>query len=76
MTPQEAQQLLADDPEFKRKLAQFMTLYDAAQVLGELHWSYSDNAAFLRMVGNHIMQEAGIPDEFVEAMIKARPEMP
>jgi hypothetical protein len=70
----EVQELLAAHPAFERTLRQFMMLYDAAEVLGELKPPHGDTAAeFLREVGNHIMRDAGMPDDFVQAMIAARP---
>lgn len=74
MTTAEVQELLAAHPAFERTLRQFMMLYDAAEVLAELKPPNGDTAAaYLREIGRHIIREAGIPENFLEAMIAARP---
>lgn len=71
------QEFLASHPDLQRKICQFMMLYDAAEVLGELKPPHGDTAAeFLREVGSHIVRDAGVPEEFLQAMIKARPARP
>lgn len=73
------QKFLAAHPEFERKLTQFMMLYDAADVLGELetpHRRWDNAAEYLTETANHIMRDAGIPEEFLQAMIAARPPVP
>ncbi len=68
--------LLDEHPGFRAKLAQFMALYDAADVLDDLKPPHSDTAAaYLREIGRHIMLEAGIPENFLEAMIAGRPAL-
>ena len=70
----EWQEFLDTQPEFKRKLRQFMMLYDAAEVLTELNPPHGDTAAeYLREVGSHIIRDMGVPDSFVQALIAARP---
>ena len=68
------QELLAAHPAFKRTLTQFMMLHDAAEVLGELKPPHGDTTAeYLREVGSHIIRDAGLPEEFLQAMIASRP---
>lgn len=68
------QELLAAHPAFKRTLSQFMMLYDAAEVLDELKPPNGAVAAeYLREVGNHVIRDAGLPENFLEAMIAAHP---
>jgi hypothetical protein len=63
-----------EHPIFAHKIAQFITLHDAAQVLEELKPPNGELAIpYLREIANQVMRETGVGEEFVQAMIKARP---
>lgn len=77
VTAESARKILDDHPVFAKAVAQFMTLYDAAQVLDELKPPNGELAAeYLKEIAGTIIRDTGLPENFIEAMIKARPPMP
>lgn len=71
------QEFLAAHPGLDRRMFQLLSLHDAAGVLDVLKPPHGDTAAeFLREVGNHLMREAGVPEDFLQAMIASRPVGP
>lgn len=70
------QDILDRNPGLARPLTQFMTLYDAAEVLTELKPPQHETAtAYLRGIADHLLRDAGIPEQFLAAMIEARPPL-
>jgi ATP-dependent Clp protease ATP-binding subunit ClpA len=68
--------LLAENPRFNRRVRQFVTLLDAAEVLGDLKPPNSDATAFyLRSVAEGLMRETSLGEEFLQAMIAGRPSV-
>jgi len=69
---------LNSSPAFRKTATQFMMLHDAAAVLGELEpdigGSATTVAEYLRQVGNNLVRRTGVPEAFLQAMIKARPD--
>ena len=73
----ELQKLLDAHPEFKQTLTQFMMLYDAAEVLAEVQPPHASTAAaYLRAVADTLIRETGLPEVFLQAMIRTRPAVP
>lgn len=73
MNEDEISKLIEEHPDFRRTLHQFMALRDAAAVLDELKPpNYKVGAAWLREIGDHVMRDAGMPEEFLQAMIASR----
>lgn len=67
---------LEDNPAFAKRLTQFMSLHDAAQVLGELQPPYHETAAqYLREIADTVMRETGVGEDFLHAMIAGRPPL-
>jgi hypothetical protein len=68
--------LFAGNPAFTDKATQFMMLRDAAEVLGVLKPPHHEIASeYLREVADHLMRDAGVPEEFLQVMIKSRPSV-
>jgi hypothetical protein len=68
------QAVLDAHPEFAQKVTQFMTLRDAAEILDA--WQpphYGTAAAYLREVASTVMRQAGIGEDFLQAMIANMP---
>jgi beta-phosphoglucomutase-like phosphatase (HAD superfamily) len=72
-TAAEVRKILDANPELERVLRQFMALYDAAEVLEHLDPPRAAVAGYLRTVASATMDAAGIPGEFTQVMIAARP---
>lgn len=65
-----------ENPALALQLARFMTLYDAADVLAALKPpNYETAAAYLQGIADHLMRDAGVPGDFLQAMIASRPPM-
>lgn len=73
----DARKILDDNPLFAKTITEFMMLLDAAEVLGDLKPPMHEAAAqYLREVANgHIRQTTTLPEEFIQAMIAARPSL-
>ena len=70
----DVRRVLDANPAFARVLRQFMALYDAAEVIDELKPPEHQVAApYLREIADHVMREAGIGDDFLQALIRGRP---
>jgi hypothetical protein len=68
------EQLASRNPDLARKIKMFMMLRDAAEVLGELKPpEHETAAAYLQEIADHLMRDAGMPEDFLQAMIKSRP---
>lgn len=77
VTAEAAHAILEAHPAFKRACAQFCALHDAAAILDTLKPPHGDVAAeYLREVGNTVLRGTGIGEDFVQAMIAARPPSP
>lgn len=70
------QRLLELNPGLARKITQFMILRDAADVLTELKPPNGDlTSAYLAETADHLIRDAGVPEDFLQAMITARPPL-
>ena len=66
--------ILDENPAFARVLRQFTALYDAAEVIDELKPPEHQVAApYLREIAHHVIREAGIGEDFLQALIRSRP---
>lgn len=68
--------LLAANPAIAVGMLEFMTLYDAAEVLSRNkppHWDIS--AAYLRATADSIIKQAGTPEQLLRAIISSRPSV-
>jgi hypothetical protein len=73
-TPEVTRKILDEHPAFAGKLYQFMALRDAADVLEALQPPYYQTAAaYLEEVADTVLRGTGIGEDFVQAMIAARP---
>ena len=74
MSTPDVRKILDEHPAFARTLTQFMALRDAAEVLAELKPPYYETAAaYLREIADHVMRDAGLGEDFLQAMIATRP---
>jgi hypothetical protein len=72
----DAHKFLEENPAFKRRVTQFMVLHDAVEVLADLKPpNFETAAAYLGEIANHLMDEAGVPADFVRAMVAGRPPL-
>ncbi len=73
----DAARIFAEHPLFERKVRQFMTLLDAAEVLGDLRPPNSEATAFyLQAVAERLIRETtSLGEDFLQAMIKGRPSV-
>jgi hypothetical protein len=62
-------------PEIRQAAIQFMVLYDAAQVLAELSPPRPAVTTYLRAIADKTARDAGMPGDFVQAMIASRPPL-
>lgn len=68
--------LLREHPALGLAVTRFMALHEAAQVLEELQSpGWAAMAKYLKGTGNQVAREAGLPPEFVQAMVSARPPL-
>jgi hypothetical protein len=75
-TRADVRRLLDENPGFARVLQQFMALYDAAEVLAELKPPRHEIAApYLREIADHVMREAAVGEDFLQALIRGRPPL-
>jgi hypothetical protein len=64
------------NPAFARSIRMFCALYDAAEALDILKPPHGETASeYLREVALHIGRETGAGEDFVQAMVAARPSM-
>jgi hypothetical protein len=69
----EVRRVLDENPAFEYVLRQFMALYDAAEVIGELEPPQHEVAApYLRAIADQVMREA-IGEDFLQALVRSRP---
>lgn len=72
----DARKILDDHPLFAKAITEFMTLLDAAEVLDELKPAElpQSTSFYLRAFAvRHIRSTTTLPDDFIRAMIDARP---
>jgi hypothetical protein len=68
--------ILDEHPGFAATLGKFMALRDAAEVLAELKPPYYETAAaYLTEIADHVMRDAGLGEDFLQAMIATRPPL-
>lgn len=68
------QAVLEENPLFRRTVEDFMILTDAADVLEQRDApNAAIAAAYLRETARAIVHQAGLPDDFTDAMMSSRP---
>jgi hypothetical protein len=67
--------VLDEHPDFAHKVAQFMALADAADVLDELKpLRHEFTAGHLRELAANVLMQTALGEDFIQAMIAARPK--
>ena len=67
--------MLSQHPQLARAAEDFMMLTDAADVLDDRKPPHGDTAAaFLREVAKALVTQAGLTEEFADAMLASKPE--